>query len=226
MRALEDMGIGRPSTYAPTISTILSRGYVNREGKALCPTELGLLINELMMEFFPTIMDYQFTADMEQKLDMVEEGKINWHDILEDFYGPFQKYLEHADKSLEKIEVHDEMSDVICENCGSNMVIKTGRYGKFLACPNFPECKNTKPIVEEVDVDCPKCNGSVVVRRSKRGRKFYGCDQYPNCDFVSWDLPVKEKCPECGNYMVQKGTNGRNRVVCADKKCGFSLELK
>ncbi len=226
VRALEDMGIGRPSTYAPTISTILSRGYVNREGKALYPTELGLLINELMMEFFPTIMDYQFTADMEQKLDMVEEGKINWHDILEDFYGPFQKYLEHADKSLEKIEVHDEMSDVICENCGSNMVIKTGRYGKFLACPNFPECKNTKPIVEEVDVDCPKCNGSVVVRRSKRGRKFYGCDQYPNCDFVSWDLPVKEKCPECGNYMVQKGTNGRNRVVCADKKCGFSLELK
>lgn len=226
VRALEDMGIGRPSTYAPTISTILSRGYVNREGKALYPTELGLLVNELMMEYFPNIMDYQFTADMEEKLDMIEEGEIAWRNIIEDFYGPFQKYLDHADKSLEKIEVQDEVSDVICENCGSNMVIKTGRYGKFLACPNFPECKNTKPIVEEVDVDCPKCGGSIVVRKSRRGRKFYGCDQYPNCDFVSWDLPVKERCPDCGSYMVQKGTAGRKKVACSDKNCGYSRELE
>ena len=137
-------------------------------------------------------MDYQFTAEMEEKLDMVEEGKIAWRKILEDFYDPFKKYLDYADESLEKVEVQDEVSDVICENCGSNMVIKTGRYGKFLACPNFPECKNTKPIVEEIDVNCPKCSSAIVMRKSKRGRKFYGCVQYPNCDFVSWDLQVKE----------------------------------
>ncbi|MGI6527108.1 MAG: type I DNA topoisomerase [Caldicoprobacterales bacterium] len=225
VRALEDMGIGRPSTYSPTISTILSRGYVSREGKALFPTELGLLVNELMMEYFPNIMDYQFTAEMEEKLDMVEEGKIAWRKILEDFYDPFKKYLDYADESLEKVEVQDEVSDVICENCGSNMVIKTGRYGKFLACPNFPECKNTKPIVEEIDVNCPKCSSAIVMRKSKRGRKFYGCVQYPNCDFVSWDLPVKEKCPECGSLMVQKGTSSRKKVVCTDEKCGFTREL-
>ncbi|HHT65216.1 MAG TPA: type I DNA topoisomerase, partial [Clostridiales bacterium] len=225
VRALEDMGIGRPSTYSPTISTILSRGYVSREGKALFPTELGLLVNELMMEYFPNIMDYQFTAEMEEKLDMVEEGKIAWRKILEDFYDPFKKYLDYADESLEKVEVQDEVSDVICENCGSNMVIKTGRYGKFLACPNFPECKNTKPIVEEIDVKCPKCGSAIVMRKSKRGRKFYGCVQYPNCDFVSWDLPVKEKCPECGSLMVQKGTSSRKKVVCTDEKCGFTREL-
>jgi DNA topoisomerase-1 len=219
------MGIGRPSTYSPTISTILSRGYVSREGKALFPTELGLLVNELMMEYFPNIMDYQFTAEMEEKLDMVEEGKIAWRKILEDFYDPFKKYLDYADESLEKVEVQDEVSDVICENCGSNMVIKTGRYGKFLACPNFPECKNTKPIVEEIDVNCPKCSSAIVMRKSKRGRKFYGCVQYPNCDFVSWDLPVKEKCPECGSLMVQKGTSSRKKVVCTDEKCGFTREL-
>lgn len=224
VRALEDMGIGRPSTYAPTISTILSRGYVNREGKALHPTDLGILVNDLMKEYFPNIMDYQFTAEMEEKLDMVEEGKIEWRSILEEFYDPFQKYLEHADKSMEKIEIQDEVSDVICENCGRNMVIKTGRYGKFLACPGFPECRNTKPIVEEVDVDCPKCGGVVVVRRSKRGRKFYGCDQYPKCDFVSWDLPVKEKCPECNSYMVEKGASSRKKVVCSSKECGYTQE--
>ena len=199
------MGIGRPSTYAPTISTILSRGYVSRQGKTLVPTELGMLVNDLMMEYFPNIMDYQFTAEMEQKLDKIEEGQIEWRSLLEEFYGPFTKYLEHADKSLEKIEIQDEVSDVVCENCGRNMVVKTGRYGKFLACPGFPECKNTKPIVEEIDVICPKCEkGSVVIRRSKRGRKFYGCSRYPDCDFVSWDLPVKDKCPNCGSYMVQK----------------------
>lgn len=222
VRALEEMGIGRPSTYAPTISTILSRGYVSRQGKTLVPTELGMLVNDLMMEYFPDIMDYQFTAEMEQKLDKIEEGQIEWRSLLEEFYGPFTKYLEHADKSLEKIEIQDEVSDVVCENCGRNMVVKTGRYGKFLACPGFPECKNTKPIVEEIDVICPKCEkGSVVIRRSKRGRKFYGCSRYPDCDFVSWDLPVKDKCPNCGSYMVQKGTSNNTKIVCSNKKCGY-----
>ncbi len=222
VRALEENGIGRPSTYAPTISTILSRGYIEREAKSLLPTELGIIVNELMMEYFPNIMDLQFTADMEQKLDAVEEGKIDWRDILNNFYGPFEQYLEHADKSIEKIEVQDEVSDVVCENCGSNMVVKSGRYGKFLACPNFPECRNTKPIVEEVDADCPKCGGSIVVRRSKRGRKFYGCDNYPNCDFVSWDPLVKDKCPDCGSYMTKKSTAAQTKIVCSDKKCGYS----
>ncbi len=227
VRELEDMGIGRPSTYAPTISTILSRGYVEREGKALIPTELGIIVNDLMMEYFPNIMDYQFTADMEEKLDSVEEGNMDWRKIIEDFHGPFEKYLDHADKAIEKIEVQDEESDVVCEKCGSNMVIKMGRYGKFLACPNFPDCRNTKPIVEEVDASCPKCNSSIVVRKSKRGRKFYGCEGYPNCDFVSWDLPVKEKCPDCGGFMVQKSskTNG-TRVQCTNKECGYSREIE
>jgi DNA topoisomerase-1 len=226
VRVLEDMGIGRPSTYAPTISTILSRGYVEREGKTLIPTELGKIINDLMMEYFPNVMDYQFTADMEEKLDGVEEGNVDWRKILEDFYGPFQEYLTHADKELEKIEIQDEESDVVCENCGSKMVIKMGRYGKFLACPNFPDCKNTKPLVEEVDAPCPKCNGSIVVRKSKRGRKFYGCERYPDCDFVSWDMPVKEKCPDCGSFMVQKSSKAGTKVVCSNKECGYSRETE
>jgi DNA topoisomerase-1 len=227
VRVLEDMGIGRPSTYAPTISTILSRGYVDREGKALFPTELGTIVNDLMMEYFPNIMDYQFTADMEEKLDGVEEGNVDWREILHEFYGPFENYLSHADKQLEKIEIQDEESDVICENCGSRMVIKTGRYGKFLACPNFPECRNTKPIVEEVDAPCPKCGAAIVVRKSKRGRKFYGCERYPECDFVSWDMPVKEKCPDCGSFMMQKAskTSG-SKIVCSNKECGYSREIE
>ncbi len=227
VRAMEDMGIGRPSTYSPTISTILSRGYVEREARTLFPTELGQIVNDLMMEYFPDIMDYQFTADMEEKLDSVEDGKIEWRKILEDFYGPFSKYLDHADKSIEKIEVEDEVSDVICDKCGSNMVIKMGRFGKFLACPNFPDCRNTKPIVEEIDAPCPKCNSSTVMRKSKRGRKFYGCEKYPECDFVSWDLPVKEKCPDCGSFMVQKSSRAAGTTVkCTNKECGYKREVE
>ena len=226
VRAMEDMGIGRPSTYSPTISTILSRGYMEREGKTLFPTELGEIVNDLMMEYFPNIMDYQFTADMEEKLDAVEEGNTEWRDIIKDFYGPFSQYLDHADQSIEKIEVKDEVSDVICENCGSNMVIKMGRFGKFLACPNFPECRNTKPILEEVDADCPKCGGAIVQRKSKKGRKFYGCEKYPECDFVSWDLPVREKCPDCGSFMVQKNTASEKKVKCTNKECGYSREIE
>ncbi len=227
VRGMEDMSIGRPSTYSPTISTILSRGYIEKEGRTLFPTDLGQIVNDLMMEYFPDIMDYQFTADMEEKLDSVEEGKIEWKKIIEDFYGPFSKYLEHADNSIEKIEVEDEVSDVICDKCGSNMVIKMGRFGKFLACPNFPECRNTKAIVEEVDAPCPKCNSSIVMRKSKRGRKFYGCEKYPECDFVSWDLPVKEKCPDCDSFMVQKSSKAAGTTVkCTNKECGYSKEVE
>jgi DNA topoisomerase-1 len=227
VRAMEDMGIGRPSTYSPTISTILSRGYVEKEGRTLFPTELGQIVNDLMLEYFPDIMDYQFTADMEEKLDSVEEGNIEWRKIIEDFYGPFSKYLEHADESIEKIEVEDEVSDVICDKCGSNMVIKMGRFGKFLACPNFPDCRNTKPIVDDIDVPCPKCNSSIVIRKSKRGRKFYGCEKYPECDFVSWDLPVKDKCPNCDSLMVQKSSRAAGTTIkCTNKECGYTREVE
>jgi DNA topoisomerase-1 len=226
VRALEDMGIGRPSTYAPTISTILSRGYVERDAKTLIPTELGQIVNDLMMEYFPSIMDYKFTAEMEQKLDEVEDGNVAWRSILQEFYKIFSQYMENAERSIEKIELEDEVSDVICEKCGSNMVIKIGRYGKFLACPNFPDCRNTKPILEEVDAVCPKCNGAIVVRKSKKGRKFYGCENYPECNFVSWDLPVKEKCPNCGSYMIEKITSNGKKIVCSDKQCGYIYDSR
>ncbi len=226
VRALEDMGIGRPSTYAPTISTILSRGYVERDAKTLIPTELGQIVNDLMMEYFPSIMDYKFTAEMEQKLDEVEDGNVAWRSVLQEFYKIFSQYMENAERSIEKIELEDEVSDVICEKCGSNMVIKIGRYGKFLACPNFPDCRNTKPILEEVDAVCPKCNGAIVVRKSKKGRKFYGCENYPECNFVSWDLPVKEKCPNCGSYMIEKITSNGKKIVCSDKQCGYIYDSR
>ncbi|HHZ12802.1 MAG: type I DNA topoisomerase [Caldicoprobacterales bacterium] len=227
VRALEDMGIGRPSTYAPTIHTITSRGYVERDKRTLIPTELGFIVNDLMMDYFADIVDYQFTADMEERLDSVEEGKRAWKDVIRDFYPSFKTLLDHADGDIPKIEIKDEVSDVICEKCGSNMVIKTGRYGKFLACPNFPECRNTKPIVEEVDVPCPKCGSNVVVRKTKRGRKFYGCSKYPECDFVSWDLPVKEPCPKCGSYMVEKTQRGRAKtLVCSNDQCKYKEEKR
>jgi DNA topoisomerase-1 len=178
VRTLEEKGIGRPSTYAPTITTILSRGYVVRKEKSLMPTELGVVVNDLMTEFFPDIVDYQFTADMEKHLDEVEEGNKDWQEIILNFYQPFQTLLMRADNEMEKIEVQDEESDIPCEKCGVNMVIKMGRYGKFLACPNFPDCKNTKPIIEQINVPCPKCQGKVVIRKTKKGRKFYGCGNY------------------------------------------------
>lgn len=226
IKTLEEMGIGRPSTYSPTISTIMTRGYVARDGKALYPTELGLIVNDLMMEYFPDIMDYKFTAAMEEKLDEVEEGKQDWQQIIKDFYEPFERLLNHADKELEKIKIEDEKSDVLCEKCGANMVIKMGRFGKFLACPNFPECRNTKPIVEELGIKCPKCNeGNVVIRKTKRRKKFYGCDRYPECDFVSWDLPSEKPCPKCNGLMVEKNSKRGKALVCADKECGHKEEV-
>ncbi|MFY9505689.1 MAG: type I DNA topoisomerase [Caldicoprobacterales bacterium] len=227
VRALEDMGIGRPSTYAPTISTIISRGYVVRDARILYPTDLGFIVNDLMDKYFPKIMEYKFTAAMEEKLDKIEEGDVNWRDLLNEFYPSFADYLSHAEQDIGKIEIKDEESDVVCEKCGANMVIKTGRYGKFLACPNFPKCRNTKPIVEEINIPCPKCSAQIVVRKSKRGRKFYGCSNYPECDFVSWDMPIKDPCPKCGALMTEKSSRANGKTVqCTNKECGYTKEKK
>jgi len=225
VRALEEMGIGRPSTYAPTISTIIARGYVVREKKSLVPTELGFIVTDLMMEYFPDIVDYKFTAEMEKQLDEVEEGKKDWREIVREFYIPFQELLKKADEAISKIEIKDEVSDVICDKCGVNMVIKRGRYGKFLACPNFPDCRNTKPYVEVISARCPKCNSAIVVKHTKKGKKFYGCENYPECDFISWDMPADEKCPQCGALMmVKQKKNGEEYVACTNKECGYRHE--
>lgn len=223
VKALEEKGIGRPSTYAPIISTIVERGYVVREKRTLKPTELGMLVNDMLKEHFPDIVDVSFTAQMEQMLDDVEEGQKDWHNVISEFYFPFKSVLDKADQSIEKVDVPDEQSDVICEKCGRRMVIKQGRYGKFLACPGFPECRNTKPLLEELKVTCPKCGGHIQVKRSKRGRKFYGCENYPQCDFVSWDEPTGELCPECGYPVVIKySKNGRKYTRCSNKNCKYT----
>ncbi len=219
VRALEEKGIGRPSTYAPTISTILARGYVMREKKQLFPTELGIMITNMMEEYFADIVDIAFTAGMEEQLDEVEEGKLDWHKVLSDFYGPFEKTLENAEAKIEKVEIKDEVSDVPCDKCGAMMVYKLGRYGRFLACPNFPDCRNTKAIQIEIDAPCPKCGGKLLQKTSRKGRKFYGCERYPECDFVSWDMPVSEKCPKCGSYMTLSHTKKGDFYVCANENC-------
>ena len=219
VRALEEKGIGRPSTYAPTISTILARGYVMREKKQLFPTELGIMITDMMKEYFADIVDIAFTAGMEEQLDEVEEGKLDWHKVLSDFYGPFEKTLENAESKIEKVEIKDEVSDIPCDKCGAMMVYKLGRYGRFLACPNFPECRNTKAIQVEIDAPCPKCGGKLLQKTSRKGRKFYGCERYPECDFVSWDMPVSEKCPKCGSYMTLSHTKKGDFYVCANENC-------
>ena len=219
VRALEEKGIGRPSTYAPTISTILARGYVMREKKQLFPTELGVMITDMMKEYFADIVDIAFTAGMEEQLDEVEEGKLDWHKVLSDFYGPFEKTLENAESKIEKVEIKDEVSDVPCDKCGAMMVYKLGRYGRFLACPNFPECRNTKAIQVEIDAPCPKCGGKLLQKTSRKGRKSYGCERYPECDFVSWDMPVSEKCPKCGSYMTLSHTKKGDFYVCANENC-------
>ncbi|MCC3376249.1 type I DNA topoisomerase [Cohnella sp. REN36] len=223
VRTLEELGIGRPSTYAPTLETIQKRNYVAIEEKKFFPTELGELIIQLMEEFFPEILNAEFTAHMEGDLDEVEEGKENWVDVIGEFYKSFEKRLEVAEEEMKEIEIKDEPSDEICDKCGSPMVYKMGRFGKFLACSGFPECRNTKPIVKATGVTCPKCGkGHVVERRSKKGRVFYGCDQYPECDFVSWDKPVAKPCPECGGLMVEK--RSRAGVTWQCTKCNHSEE--
>ena len=222
VRTLEENGIGRPSTYAPTISTIISRGYVAREKKRLFPTELGIMVTEMMNKYFSEIVDTEFTASMESKLDAVEEGREDWKQILREFYPEFEKTLQIAEKEIDKIDLKDEISDVTCDQCGALMVYKMGKYGKFLACPNFPQCRNTMPLLTYIDSVCPKCGKRLLEKISRKNRKFYGCEGYPECDFVSWDKPVSEKCPKCGSYMVEKRTGkGETIHLCANENCRY-----
>ncbi|MNI25102.1 DNA topoisomerase 1 [compost metagenome] len=225
VKAMEEMGIGRPSTYAPTLETIQKRGYVAIDEKKFIPTELGDLVIQLMSEFFPEILDVEFTAHMEEELDFVEDGKENWVKVLGDFYGPFEKRLEFAEEEMKEIEIQDEVSDEICEKCGKHLVYKMGRFGKFLACSGFPDCRNTKPIVKDIGVPCPTCKeGKIVERRSKKGRIFFGCDQYPACDFVSWDKPVAHPCPECGSMLIEKRSKNGIHIQCV--QCDYKEEVK
>lgn len=229
VKTLEENGIGRPSTYAPIISTVLEREYIEREKRFLKPTELGKVVNEIMCEYFKRIVDVEFTADMENQLDEIEDGTKKWVSVVDEFYKSFSPELEVAEKEIGEINIEEEpeVTDVICEKCGRNMVIKKGRFGKFLACPGYPECKNTKPLLEEIDVPCPKCGSKVVVRRTKKGRKFYGCKNYPQCNFMSWDEPAAEKCPKCGGYMVKKYLKGKGaKLVCANGDCKYEAPLK
>jgi DNA topoisomerase-1 len=222
VRVLEEKGIGRPSTYAPTIATILKRRYITKEGRNLYMTEIGEAVDKIMRESFPVVVNTEFTANMESLLDGVEDGKVEWKSIIRNFYPDLEELIKRAEKELEKIQIADEETDVVCENCGRHMVIKYGPHGKFLACPGFPECKNTKPYLEKIDVSCPKCGKEVVIRKTKKGRKFFGCEDYPDCDFVSWQRPVAKKCPKCNNYMVIRG----KKIVCSDASCGYSEEYK
>ncbi len=227
IKTLEENGIGRPSTYAATISTITAREYVVREAKQLKPTELGEVTTKLMKERFPKIVNVKFTAQMENDLDSIEEGKNNWVDTIDKFYQDFDKTLQTAKESMQgvKIKLQEEETDFICEKCGRRMVVKTGRFGKFIACPGYPECKNIKKIVQETGAQCPKCGGKIIVKKSKRGRVFYGCDQYPNCDFVSWDEPSAETCPKCGKALFTK--KGKNpKLYCITEGCGFEKTVE
>ena len=218
VKALEELGIGRPSTYAPTITTILARRYVVKENKNLYVTELGEAVNRIMMTAFPVIVDVSFTANMESLLDKVEEGSVDWKTIVRNFYPDLEVAVENAEKELEKIEIADEVTEELCDMCGRNMVVKYGPHGKFLACPGFPECRNTKPYLEKIGVACPKCGRDIVLKKTKKGRKYYGCEDNPNCDFMSWQKPSKEKCPECGGILLEKG----NKLACINEQCGYS----
>jgi DNA topoisomerase-1 len=217
VKALEEMGIGRPSTYAPTLETIQKRGYVAIEDKKFVPTELGELVVQLMSDFFPEILDVDFTAHMEEELDEVEEGKEDWVKVLDAFYRPFKKRLDVAEEEMKEVEIQDEVSDIPCEKCGRMMVYKMGRFGKFLACSGFPDCRNTKPIVKDTGVVCPSCHeGKIIERRSKKGRIFYGCDRYPECEFISWDKPSAKRCPQCNGMMVEKRAKGEIVLRCVE----------
>ena len=227
VKTLEEKGIGRPSTYAPIVETIIKRGYIVRENKQLYPTELGSIVIDLLKKHFQDIIDVEFTAGMEEKLDSIEEGDLEWVKVLDNFYEPFQDTMEKAEKEIGHVQVTDEVTDEICELCGRNMVKKFGRFGKFLACPGFPECRNTKPLLEPTGVKCPRCEGELVIRRSKKGRKFFGCNQYPKCEFVTWDQPSKTNCPHCGDMMVEKRAAGKNIVLkCINENCSQGLDPK
>ena len=221
VRTMEELGIGRPGTFAQTITTLMNRGYVTKENKVLYPTELGEIVNEIMEEYFETIVDVDFTARMEDELDSVEHGEMEWKDVFRDFYPRFAKQIKEAEEKIGDIEIKDEETDILCDHCGRNMVIKYGRFGKFLACPGFPECRNAKPLFEEAGVNCPLCDGRVVVKKSKKGRKYYGCEKAPDCEFISWNLPTGEKCPECGKFLVEKG---RTKRLIACSACNYAVE--
>ena len=221
VKALEEQGIGRPSTYAPTITTIIARRYVAKENKNLYVTELGEVVNRIMKQSFPSIVDLQFTANLEYLLDKVGDGSANWKTVVRNFYPDLDEAVQKASAELESVTIADEVSEEICELCGRNMVVKYGPHGKFLACPGFPECKNTKPYFEKTGVPCPKCGKEVVIKKTKKGRKYYGCENNPECDFMSWQKPSTVKCPECGEYMVEKG----NKLLCSNAQCGHSMNI-
>jgi len=222
VKALEEQGIGRPSTYAPTITTIIARRYVAKENKNLYVTELGEVVNRIMKDNFPSIVDLQFTANMEYLLDRVGEGTVEWKTVVRNFYPDLDEAVKKAEKELETVTIADEVSDEICDQCGRNMVVKYGPHGKFLACPGFPECRNTKPYFEKAGVLCPKCGKEVVIKKTKKGRRYYGCENNPECDFMSWQKPSAVSCPKCGSYMVEKG----NKLLCSSEQCGYSEKLK
>ena len=225
VKALEEKGIGRPSTYAPTITTITARGYVVREKKQLIPTELGTVVTDIMVQYFSDIVGVEFTANMEKELDAIEDGSVDWEKILQDFYAPFKITLEKAENEIGKIKIEDEVSDVKCEKCGRMMVYKMGRFGKFLACPGFPECRNAKPIVKETGAACPLCGGKILEKKSQRGKVYFGCEHNPKCEFMSWDAPVTdEKCPQCGGLLLKKKSRKGERLICWNKECGFEKE--
>jgi DNA topoisomerase-1 len=224
VKALEEKGIGRPSTYAPIITTILQRGYVIKDKRFLVPTELGKIVNDIMKTHFENIVDVQFTAQLEEKLDDIEEGEKKWIEVLSEFYEQFSGILSKAEAQIGRVEVPEEVTDVICEKCGKNMVVKIGRFGRFLACPGFPECRNTKPIVEEAGVNCPKCGGKVLIKKTRKGRKYLGCEKYPDCDFMTWDQPSRENCPRCGNFMLKKYSGKKAYLKCSNEDCSFEKE--
>ncbi|WP_317366764.1 type I DNA topoisomerase [uncultured Tyzzerella sp.] len=223
IKTLEEIGVGRPSTYAPTISTITARNYVTKEQKVFYKTELGEIVNDIIKNNFGNVINVDFTAKMENKLDEIEEGHIEWKEVLREFYPPFESTIEEAYEKIEHIEIEDEKTDILCEKCGANMVIKYGKFGKFLACPNFPECSNTKPFYEEAGVTCVECGGKVLIKKTKKGRKFYGCENNPECEFMSWNKPTGERCPKCNSFLIEKGTK-KKIICCSNDDCGYYLE--
>lgn len=223
IKTLEEIGVGRPSTYAPTISTLTYRNYITKESKVFYTTELGEIVNDIVKNNFGNIVDVDFTAKMEEELDEIEDGKMEWKEVIRKFYPDFEKLIEEAEEKITEVEIKDVESDVICDKCGRNMVIKYGRFGKFLACPGFPECRNAKPLFEEAGVDCPECDGQILIKKTKKGRKFFGCSNHPECSFVSWNKPTGEKCPVCGDYLVEKGSK-KVRISCSSSECGFTKE--
>ncbi|MEZ4626535.1 MAG: DNA topoisomerase, partial [Thermomicrobiales bacterium] len=212
VKALEEQGIGRPSTYAPTIGTLQARNYVTTEQRKLIPTELGMVVNDLLVEHFPVIFDVGFTSRLEEELDEIATGERAWAPTMHEFYGPFTSTLTAAEQTMERVKLKDEPAGEDCEKCGRPMVIKLGKFGKFMACSGFPECRNSRPLLTKIGVECPQCHqGQIVERRSRKGRTFYGCERYPECDFTTWNKPVEQKCPTCGGYMVESGRRGQVR---------------